>query len=84
MLRTVLKTGRLCSVVFSLLLISVTVGAGGLVVDRSFITAVQQQVRQLCKELLPDAVALVDSYAPPDFFLHSVLGNADGKVSLSV
>lgn len=49
-------------------------------VDRSFITVVQQHVRRLCGELLPDAVALVDSFAPPDFFLRSVLGNADGKV----
>lgn len=53
---------------------------GGLVVDGGFITAVQQHVRRLCGELLPDAVALVDSFAPPDFFLRSVLGNADGKV----
>lgn len=53
---------------------------GGLVVDRSFITTAQQHVRRLCGELLPDAVALVDSFAPPDFFLHSALGNADGKV----
>ncbi|KAG0701612.1 Peroxisomal acyl-coenzyme A oxidase 3 [Chionoecetes opilio] len=53
---------------------------GGLVVDRSLITAAQQHVRRLCGELLPDAVALVDAFAPPDFFLHSVLGNADGKV----
>ncbi|MPC20402.1 Peroxisomal acyl-coenzyme A oxidase 3 [Portunus trituberculatus] len=52
---------------------------GGLVVDRSLITTAQQHIRQLCGELLPDAVALVDSLAPPDFFLHSVLGNADGK-----
>lgn len=53
---------------------------GGLVVDRSLITAAQQHIRQLCGELLPDAMALVDAMAPPDFFLNSVLGNADGRV----
>lgn len=34
----------------------------------------------LCKELLPDAVALVDVHAPPDFIVNSPLGMSDGEV----
>lgn len=34
----------------------------------------------LCKELVQDAVALVDVLAPPDFVLNSPLGMADGEV----
>ncbi|XP_017882631.1 peroxisomal acyl-coenzyme A oxidase 3 [Ceratina calcarata] len=34
----------------------------------------------LCKELVPNAVALVDVLAPPDFILNSALGMADGQV----
>ncbi|XP_076182436.1 peroxisomal acyl-coenzyme A oxidase 3 isoform X2 [Ptiloglossa arizonensis] len=34
----------------------------------------------LCKELVPDAVALVDVLASPDFIINSPLGMADGEV----
>nr|XP_031828921.1 peroxisomal acyl-coenzyme A oxidase 3 [Nomia melanderi]XP_031828922.1 peroxisomal acyl-coenzyme A oxidase 3 [Nomia melanderi]XP_031828924.1 peroxisomal acyl-coenzyme A oxidase 3 [Nomia melanderi]XP_031828925.1 peroxisomal acyl-coenzyme A oxidase 3 [Nomia melanderi]XP_031828926.1 peroxisomal acyl-coenzyme A oxidase 3 [Nomia melanderi] len=34
----------------------------------------------LCKELVNDAVALVDVLAPPDFIINSPLGMADGEV----
>ncbi|XP_054003972.1 peroxisomal acyl-coenzyme A oxidase 3 [Hylaeus anthracinus] len=34
----------------------------------------------LCKELVQDAVALVDVLAPPDFILNSALGMSDGEV----
>lgn len=53
---------------------------GGLIQDGRFISVVHQRIRCLCNDLLPDAVALVDAFAPPDFILRSVLGNADGKV----
>ncbi|CAH0722042.1 unnamed protein product, partial [Brenthis ino] len=40
----------------------------------------REGVLRLCAELVPDAVSLADTLAPPDFCLHSVLGNADGEV----
>lgn len=36
----------------------------------------------LCKQLVREAVALVDVLAPPDFILKSPLGMADGQVCL--
>lgn len=40
----------------------------------------RETILQLCRELKPDAVSLVDAIAPPDFVLNSVLGASDGKV----
>lgn len=34
----------------------------------------------LCRDLLENAVALVDVLAPPDFILNSALGMSDGEV----
>ena len=42
---------------------------------------VHYHIKRLCSELLKDAVALVDAFAPPDFILKSALGNADGQVN---
>ncbi|XP_042235810.1 peroxisomal acyl-coenzyme A oxidase 3-like isoform X4 [Homarus americanus] len=53
---------------------------GGLVQDGNTIFMVHFHIKRLCGDLLPDAVALVDVFAPPDFFIHSALGNADGMV----
>ncbi|KAK3883082.1 hypothetical protein Pcinc_012576 [Petrolisthes cinctipes] len=53
---------------------------GGLMHDKSVLSAVQHHVKRLCTALLPDAVSLVDAQAPPDFLLQSALGNADGKM----
>ncbi|CAL4158142.1 unnamed protein product, partial [Meganyctiphanes norvegica] len=53
---------------------------GGLMSEGSFISASHLHIKRLCRELLPDAVALVDAMAPPDFILQSALGNADGQV----
>lgn len=35
---------------------------------------------KLCKDLVPEAVALTDVLSPPDFILNSFLGNADGDI----
>lgn len=40
----------------------------------------REAVLQLCKELKPEAVTLVDAISPPDFVLNSALGASDGKV----
>lgn len=42
---------------------------------------VQDAILQLCKDLKNDSVALIDTIAPPDFILNSVLGASDGLVS---
>jgi len=40
----------------------------------------QCAVEQLCTQLKPDAVALVDAIAPTDFILNSALGRSDGQI----
>jgi len=40
----------------------------------------REGILNLCRELKPEAVSLVDAISPPDFVLNSVLGASDGKV----
>lgn len=40
----------------------------------------KQQVIALLDQVRPNAVALVDAFALPDYYLHSALGRYDGKV----
>ena len=40
---------------------------------------VRDSILRLCRELKPDAVALVDVIAPPDFILNSPIGHSDGR-----
>lgn len=44
---------------------------------------VKDAVLYCCKLIKPDIVGVVDAMAPPDFALNSVLGRADGRVSLT-
>lgn len=37
-------------------------------------------ILKVCSELKPDAVALADAFAPPDFILNSVLGYSNGDI----
>lgn len=41
---------------------------------------IRKKILDLCDDLKPEAVALVDAIAPPDFALNSVLGNSDGDI----
>ncbi|KAK0178954.1 hypothetical protein PV327_007790 [Microctonus hyperodae] len=41
---------------------------------------VRESILNLCGQLKPEAVAIADALAPPDFILNSVLGMSDGKV----
>ncbi|KAJ8679842.1 hypothetical protein QAD02_015629 [Eretmocerus hayati] len=41
---------------------------------------VKENILTLCAELKPEAVAVADALAPPDFVLNSILGMSDGKV----
>ena len=43
---------------------------------------VKENILLLCSELKPEAIAITDALAPPDFVLNSVLGMSDGKVYL--
>ncbi|XP_029043115.1 peroxisomal acyl-coenzyme A oxidase 3 [Osmia bicornis bicornis] len=55
--------------------------AGGYALPTSNIDKVLRKgIVVLCKELVQDAVALVDVLAPPDFIINSPLGMADGQV----
>lgn len=40
----------------------------------------RETVLSLCAQLKPEAIAIADALAPPDFILNSVLGFSDGKV----
>ncbi|XP_029311162.1 peroxisomal acyl-coenzyme A oxidase 3 [Cottoperca gobio] len=40
----------------------------------------QMSILTLCSQLKDDSVALVDVFAPSDFFLHSPIGNANGEL----
>ena len=42
--------------------------------------SIQEVILRLLKEIKPDAVALVDTIAPPDFIMNSCLGYSDGDV----
>ncbi|KAB7498584.1 Peroxisomal acyl-coenzyme A oxidase 3 [Armadillidium nasatum] len=54
---------------------------GGLINGENVvITNIEEHITRLLSEILPDSVSLIDAFAPPDFFLNSVLGNADGRV----
>lgn len=54
--------------------------ASGLATDASVLKSIKLWILELCDQLLPDAVSLVDVIAPPDFILNSAIGKADGEV----
>uniref|UniRef100_T1K448 Acyl-coenzyme A oxidase n=1 Tax=Tetranychus urticae TaxID=32264 RepID=T1K448_TETUR len=43
-------------------------------------THIKETILRLCNELKDNAVALVDSFAPPDHILNSSLGASDGRI----
>ncbi|PIO55864.1 Acyl-CoA oxidase [Teladorsagia circumcincta] len=52
---------------------------GGYCSGPEFGETTRLNIRKLESEISPDAVALVDAIAPPDFVLNSALGASDGK-----
>ncbi|KAK5965410.1 Acyl-coenzyme A oxidase, partial [Trichostrongylus colubriformis] len=52
---------------------------GGYGTGPEFGETIRLNIRKLESEIFPDAVALVDAIAPPDFVLNSALGASDGK-----
>jgi acyl-CoA oxidase len=53
---------------------------GGYAMDSSLADLIKEGILQMCSQLKPEAVAVADSLAPPDFVLNSVIGKSDGKV----
>lgn len=54
---------------------------GGFTNTSKFSEVVKEAILKLCSELKPDAIAIIDALAPPDFVLNSVLGKSNGLVS---
>jgi acyl-CoA oxidase len=48
--------------------------------DSNLADLVKGGILQMCSQLKPEAVAVADSLAPPDFVLNSVIGKSDGKL----
>ena len=53
---------------------------GGFASDSRLADLVKEGILHMCSQLKPEAVAVADSLAPPDFVLKSVIGKSDGKV----
>jgi hypothetical protein len=53
---------------------------GGFASDSRLADLVKEGILHMCSQLKPEAVAVADSLAPPDFVLNSVIGKSDGKV----
>lgn len=54
--------------------------SGGYAVGSEAAQLIRDGILDLFSKLKPEAVALVDVLAPPDFALNSVLGKSDGNV----
>lgn len=57
---------------------------GGYASGKEPVNLIQYAILHLCSEIKGDAVALVDTIAPPDFLLNSVLGASDGQVICNI
>lgn len=53
---------------------------GGFATGSQPATLIRQGILDLCEQIKPDAVALVDAIAPHDFLMMSPLGKSDGQV----
>ncbi|CAG5128415.1 unnamed protein product, partial [Candidula unifasciata] len=57
-----------------------TLYQGGYIVGGDPPWFIKEAILQLCQEIKPDAVSLVDAVAPPDFILNSPIGSSDGQI----
>lgn len=58
----------------------VTLYEGGYATGLNPSIMIKEGILKLCEEIKPDAVSLIDSIAPHDFFISSPLGASDGQV----
>ncbi|CAL1534858.1 unnamed protein product [Lymnaea stagnalis] len=79
-LRTVLS--RLCALygLWSIEKHLTTLYQGGYLSGGDPPRLIREAILQLCLQLKPDAVSLVDAIAPPDFILNSPIGCSDGQI----
>lgn len=54
---------------------------GGYCAGPKMTDLIRESILNLCSELKPEAIAIADALAPPDFVLNSILGMSDGRVS---
>ena len=54
--------------------------SGGYAVGSEPVWLIRNGILNLFTKIKPDAVALADVVAPPDFVLNSVLGKSDGRI----
>lgn len=57
---------------------------GGFATGAAFGNLIRQNLLDLCGKIKDMAVTIADAIAPPDWVLCSVLGKADGKVSVKI
>ncbi|XP_059144603.1 peroxisomal acyl-coenzyme A oxidase 3-like [Physella acuta] len=74
--------GRLCALygLWSLEKHIATLYQGGYVSGGEAPRMIREAILQLCQQLKPDAISLVDAIAPPDFILDSPIGCSDGQI----
>ncbi|XP_074480308.1 peroxisomal acyl-coenzyme A oxidase 3 [Sebastes fasciatus] len=79
-LRPVLS--KLCALygLWSLSNHTATLYQGGYLSGKKPTELIQTTILTLCSQLKDDAVTLVDVFAPPDFFVNSPIGYADGQL----
>lgn len=53
---------------------------GGYTTGSNLSNIIKRAILNLCEELKPNAVALADAIAPPDFILNSAIGKSDGEI----
>jgi acyl-CoA oxidase len=53
---------------------------GGYFIGDKPIVLIRETILELCNKMKDDSIALVDSMAPPDFVLNSILGDSSGNV----
>ena len=50
-----------------------------ILIGKDQVNKIHETLLELCQNLVPNAIALVDVLSPPDFILNSILGNSDGN-----
>ncbi|EFO15935.1 hypothetical protein LOAG_12572 [Loa loa] len=57
-----------------------TLYIGGYCINGQWGSIVKKRLREIETIILPDVISVCDMLAPPDFFLHSLIGSNDGQI----